>query len=80
MLSIENLEDGRLTCPEALDLLDERLGADNPALREGGWPLATPVHVVHITRLCPADEPQVPGRDPADPWPPPCEPSESSAT
>jgi hypothetical protein len=77
VLSIEDLEDVRLTSPEALDLLDERLGEDNPALREDGLPLATPVYVMHITRICPAVEPEVPGGDPAQPWPLPCQPSQS---
>jgi subtilisin family serine protease len=71
LLSTADIEDGRLTVPEALDLIDERLGDDNPALR-GGEPLATPVHVVHIAKICPADEPEVPGYCQTGPCPPPC--------
>src|SRR5262249_50219175 len=68
--SIEKLE-GYLTVPEALDVLDARLGADNPALRADGLPLATPNHMLHIARLCSAVEPEVPSGVPARPWPPP---------
>src|SRR5262245_47734676 len=57
--SIEQLE-GYLTVPEALDVLDARLGADNPASRADGLPLATPNHMLHIARLCSAVEPEVP--------------------
>ena len=53
VLSIDDVEGGHLTVPEALDLIDESLGDDNPALG-GGEPLVTPAHVVHITRVCPA--------------------------
>jgi len=68
--SIEQLEDGHLTVPEALDLLDARLGRDNPALREDGLPLATPNHLLHIARLCSAVEPEVPSGLEILPWPP----------
>ncbi|WP_188193338.1 S8 family peptidase [Nonomuraea sp. SYSU D8015] len=68
VLSIDDVERGSLTVPEALDLLDERLGDDNPA-RRGEPPLATPDHVVTIARLCPATEPEVPSGSPAGPWP-----------
>jgi subtilisin family serine protease len=70
LLSIEEAEEGHLTVPEALDLIDERLGEDNPALA-GGEPLVTPVHIVHITKVCPAGEPEVPSGYPAQPWPAP---------
>jgi hypothetical protein len=59
VLSIDALEAGRFTVPEALDFLEERLGEDNPVLA-AGEPLATPVHVVHTARLCAAQEPGVP--------------------
>ena len=69
VLNIEHLEGGHLTVPEALDLLDERLRIENPA-RSGGFPLVTPVHVMHLSggggvstdtvRTCPATEPEVP--------------------
>ncbi|TMR94510.1 S8/S53 family peptidase [Nonomuraea basaltis] len=68
VLSIEGVERGSLTVPEALNVLDERLGDDNP-VRRGRAPLATPDHVVHITRLCPATEPELPSGNPAGPWP-----------
>ena len=70
VLSIEALEEGRLTVPEALDLLDERLGDDNPALHDRE-PLATPVHIMHTAKLCAASEPAVPCGSPPRPCPPP---------
>lgn len=71
VLSIDDVEGGHLTVPEALDRIDEHLGRDNPALEEDGVPLVTPVHIVHIAKLCPAGEPQVPSGYPAQPWPAP---------
>ncbi|MEV0620061.1 S8/S53 family peptidase [Nonomuraea sp. NPDC050404] len=59
VLSIEDVERGSLSVPEALALLDQRLGDDNPG-RRGEPPLASPDHVVSITRLCPATEPELP--------------------
>jgi len=69
VLDIEHLEGGSLTVPEALDLLDERLRIENPALK-GGFPLVAPVHIMHLAggpgahpdtvRTCPATEPEVP--------------------
>ncbi len=56
LLPTEGVDDGHLTVPEVLDLLDERLGAGNPALT-GGAPLATPDHVLHTARLCTPWEP-----------------------
>jgi subtilisin family serine protease len=74
VLSIDDLRDGHLTVPQALDLLDARLDVDNPALT-GGFPLVTPVHIMHITRTCPATEPEVPSccapGEPCSPCPPP---------
>jgi hypothetical protein len=75
MWSIENLRDGRLTVPEALELIDRRLlrgeGAEGTA-GAPGQPVATPVHVLHISpaRSCPAVEPSVPSGYPMEPWPP----------
>lgn len=72
VLSIADLQEGRFTVPEALDLLDERLerrGEDNPE-RATGEALATPVHVMHTARLCAASEPVVPGGSPTQPSPP----------
>ncbi|MEW9550827.1 S8 family serine peptidase [Nonomuraea sp. NPDC050783] len=77
VLSIERVEGGSLTVPEALDLLEERLGDDDPA-RRGEPPLATPDHIVSIARLCPATEPERPGTDPAGPWPAPRPPAEGA--
>ena len=74
--SIEQLEGGHLTVPEALDVLDARLGANNPAFGEGGFPLATPNHMLHIARLCSAVEPEVPSGGPTQPFPPPRPPGE----
>jgi hypothetical protein len=72
VLSIEDVHGGFLTVPQALDLLDERLGEDNP-VHSGGLPLATPIHIVHITKICPAGEPEVPGCCP-HPCPRPADP------
>jgi subtilisin family serine protease len=75
VLSIDRLENGYMTVPDALDMLDEILGDDNPALRDDGQPVATPVHVMHVGRACPATEPEVPCcMDPDDcpPCPQPC--------
>jgi Subtilase family len=82
VLSIENLRGGvRLTVPQALDIIDAQLGDKNPALH-GGFPLVTPVHIMHISqgaspdtaRNCPATEPEVPcccaPDEPCGPCPP----------
>ena len=88
VLSIENRrgrgrerEGVQVSVPQALDLIDARLGDDNPALH-GGFPLVTPVHIMHITggatpdtaRSCPATEPEVPcccaPDEPCGPCPP----------
>ena len=83
MLSIENLLSGvHLTVPQALDLIDARLGEENPALH-GGFPLVTAVHMMHFAnggatpdtvRHCPATEPEVPcccaPDEPCGPCPP----------
>ncbi|MEV0388862.1 S8/S53 family peptidase [Nonomuraea sp. NPDC050643] len=68
VMNIEGVERGSLSVPQTLDLLDDRLGDDNPA-RQGETPLATPDHVVTIARLCPATEPEVPIGTPVQPWP-----------
>jgi Subtilase family len=84
VLDIEHLEGGYLSVPEALDLLDERLRIENPALK-GGFPLVTAVHIMHLAggpgaqpdtvRTCPATEPEVPccctPDEPCAPCPPP---------
>jgi len=80
VLSIDGLRDGYLTVPQALDFLDRRLDVYNPA-PDGGFPLITPVHILHITqpspdtaRTCPATEPEVPcccaPDEPCGPCPP----------
>ncbi|HUN36193.1 MAG TPA: S8/S53 family peptidase [Trebonia sp.] len=79
LLSIDDLEEGYLTVPQALDVLDARLDIHGP--EPDGFPLVTPVHILHITqsspdttRTCPATEPEVPcccGPDqPCAPCPP----------
>jgi hypothetical protein len=50
------------------DLMDERLENSPRAGREE--PLITPVHIVYITKITPAGEPDVPGGA-TGPWPPP---------
>jgi hypothetical protein len=70
VLSIDQLRDGHLTVPQALDLLDARLDVNNPA-RDGDFPRLTPVTILHITRTCPATEPEVPcSRAPGEPCTP----------
>jgi hypothetical protein len=64
--------DGHLTVPEALDLIEQRVGKERMFSKDG--PLATPVHIVHTAKLCAATEPEVPcGCEPA-PCPPRVEP------
>jgi subtilase family protein len=85
VLSIENLQGGvRLTVPQALDLIDARLGDRNPALH-GGFRVADAVYAMHVVngsgpqpdtaRTCPATEPEVPcccaQDEPCGPCPPP---------
>lgn len=67
--SIGPADVGSMTVPQVLDLLDEQL-PDNPG-PVGGEPLVTPVHIMHITKCCPAGEPEVPSGYPTHPWPPP---------
>src|SRR5436190_22329724 len=71
VLSLSEVDGGNLTVPQALDRIDEELGDDNPAFAEGGVPIASPVHIMHISKICPADEPEVPSGYPAQPWPGP---------
>ena len=65
-------DDGHLTVPEALDLIERRVGRDRMFRDEG--PLATPVHIVHTAKLCAATEPEVPCGCEQAPCPPPAEP------
>jgi len=82
LLSIDQLDEGHLTVPQALDVIDARLHIDGPL--SDGFPLVTPVHIMHIcqsspdtTRTCPATEPEVPCCGPDEPCAPcpPCAPS-----
>ena len=68
-VSIDDGEAGSLTVPEVLDLMDERL-EDNPDQRARSLSL-TPVHIVHISKITPAGEPEVPSGYPTRPWPAP---------
>lgn len=71
-VGLEELQDGRLSVHEALHLLERRAGDDEVmAARAVGRPLASPDHVMHIARLCPAVEPEVPEGQQARPWPAP---------
>ncbi len=66
MLAIDRLEGGRLPVPEALHrLADSREFDDGP-------PPFSPHHIFHITRTCPAVEPERPCGDDTAPWPPIC--------
>lgn len=64
--------DGHLTVPEALDLVERRVGKERMFSEEG--PLATPAHIVHTAKLCAATEPEVPCVCEPAPCPPPVEP------
>lgn len=61
-----------LTVPEALDFFDaqetDRLRANG--LDEDARQLVTEVGLLHITRICPAGEPEVPPGTAPTPWPP----------
>lgn len=70
--ALDRLEEGDLSVPEALDRLERRAGSqERDRALITGQPLVSPDHVVHITRLCPAVEPEVPGGDRPRPWPAP---------
>lgn len=72
VLSIEELDNGYLSVPDALRLLDAELaeyfrqggkGNEDEQRRRtaGDYSPATPVHVLHLAgRICPATEPEVP--------------------
>jgi Subtilase family len=78
VLTIEHLDHGSLSVPDALDVIDTALSKYPSARDDRGRLPVTPNHVAHLTRLCPADEPELPtGTNPATgtnpgPWPPPC--------
>jgi Subtilase family len=71
VVSIDDLEDGHLSVPDALAWLDPDFHRDLPA---GEAPRYTPNHLFHVERLCSAIEPEVPS-GPPQPWPPPREPA-----
>ena len=62
-------DDGHLTVPEALDLIERRVGRER--MYADGEPLATAAHIVHTAKLCSATEPEVPGGPAPAPYPPP---------
>jgi subtilisin family serine protease len=67
-LTSDHLDSGAISVPQALELMD---GGD-------GRLQYSPDHVVHISRICPAVEPEVPSGYPTEPWPP-ARPSTRSA-
>jgi subtilisin family serine protease len=69
VITTDALARKEISVPEALDRIDRRLGTANPAFGEGGLPAASPDHVVHVSRICPAVEPEVPSGHPVTPWP-----------
>lgn len=69
VITTDALRNGELTVPECLDQIDRHLGDSNPAFGSGGLPAASPDHVVHVSRVCPAVEPEVPSGCPVTPWP-----------
>jgi hypothetical protein len=66
-------EDGYLTVPEALDLIERRVGKEK--MFSDGESLATAAYVVHTAKLCAATEPEVPGGPAPAPYPPPAAPA-----
>jgi subtilase family protein len=64
------LQNRELSVPEALALIDGQRGRGEE-LAGGAAPTATPDHIVHISRICPAVEPEVPSGYPVTPWPAP---------
>jgi subtilisin family serine protease len=65
-------DDGHLTVPHALDLIEDRVGRER--MFSHGEPLATAAHIVHTAKLCSATEPEVPGGPAPAPYPPPAAP------
>jgi hypothetical protein len=65
-LAIDDLDGGRLSVPEAM----ERLTAIEDFA--GARPPVSPNHVFHVSRTCPAVEPELPNSDDPSPWPPVC--------
>lgn len=63
-------DDGHLTVPEALDLIERRVGRER-MFPDDGEPLVTAVNIVHTAKLCGATEPEVPGGPAPAPYPPP---------
>lgn len=70
-------EDGHLTVPEALDLIERRVGRER--MYSDGEQLATAAHIVHTAKLCAATEPEVPGGPAPAPYPPPAAPDAGQA-
>jgi len=71
VLSLDAVDRGAMTVRDAMAILDE---GSRPGRDRAGQvvPLASPVHVLHVSRLCPGTEPEVPVGAPAEPWPAPC--------
>jgi hypothetical protein len=66
-------EEGFLTVPQALDLIQRTVGRERMFSAEG--PLAAPRHIMHTAKLCAATEPEVPGGPDPAPYPPPATPA-----
>ena len=67
----DELQNGELSVPEALELIDRQRRNRNLELAPEGVAAVSPDHVVHIARICPAVEPEVPSGNPVSPWPAP---------
>jgi subtilisin family serine protease len=67
-VSIDEGDPGAWTVPEMLDRIDRRIPENVPGPE--GEPLVTPVHIVHISKITPAGEPDLPGGA-TGPWPAP---------
>ncbi|HST85590.1 MAG TPA: S8/S53 family peptidase [Kineosporiaceae bacterium] len=69
VFTTDALRRNEVSVPQALEEIDRQLGKRNPAFVTGGLPVASPEHVVHVSRICPAVEPEVPSGSPVTPWP-----------
>lgn len=80
VFTTDALARNEITVPQVLDEIDQRLGNRNPAFTANRLPAASPDHIVHVARVCPATEPEVPSGHPVTPWPAQRPPVRSSRT
>jgi hypothetical protein len=78
LLSIDDLDNGYLTVPEAMDIVDEALPDNDPARQPDGLSLVAPGYILHIAKICPAGEPSRPTCPTNEPCPPLCSQPQAS--